>query len=272
METNLTPTRTNANCLSINVKEKNYIAVPGAKGVVALAMDNKIRDVKHLPRFQNQMDDVIKNIWEIYCGADPALLTDEFVKEASDNIVRKFSMLGVNEIKEAFRLASNNVISSDLRSFGGRISIQVIGKTLDSYLEYRKPIAAEILAEQREEQRIKEEAEDMESRNDYQKAVLEFWHEGTPESWLDCPYYFLETLLEMEVVTLIQEKQFEFYRKAKIYREQELKYNKLSCKSLEDIRRANQQLKDAEGEKACITNYAKSMYLFELQTTSVKSK
>ena len=272
METNLTPTNTNATCPSINVKEKNYIAVPGAKGVVALAMDNKIRDVKHLPRFEEQMDQAIKNIWEIYCGADPALLTDEFVKEASDNIVRKFSMLGVNEIKEAFRLASNNVISSDLRSFGGRISIQVIGKTLDSYLEYRKPIAAEILAEQREEQRIKEEADDMESRNDYQKAVLEFWHEGKPESWVDCHYYFLETLVEMGAVTLIQEKQFEFYRRAKAYRAKLIEAMKNKAISIDDIRKAMHQFSDLEGEKVIITNYAKSMYLFELQTTSVKSK
>jgi hypothetical protein len=271
METNLTQTTTNANCLG-NVKEKNYIAVPGAKGVVALAMDNKIRDVQHLPKFQEKIDEVIKNIWEIYCGADPAMLTDEFVKEASDNIVRKFSMLGVNEIKEAFRLASNNVISSDLRSFGGRISIQVIGKTLDSYLEYRKPIAAEILAEQREEQRIKDEAADMKSRNDYQKAVIEFWYEGNPESWLDCPSYFLETLVEMEVVTLVQEKQFDFYRMAKRYREKSIEAMKHKAISIDEIRKALQQFIDSEGERIIITNYAKSMYLFELQTSSVKSK
>lgn len=272
METNQQIQITPTTSLGVS-KEKKYIAVTGAKGVVALGMDYKIRDVHKQQGFQKKLDEVIKTIWNVYCGADPTMLTDEFVNEASESIIKKFSMLGVNEIKEAFRLASINVISSDLRSFGGRISIQVIGKTLDNYLEYRKPIAAEILTEQREQQRIQDEVSDIESRRDYQKAVTDFWIQETmPKSWIDCPAYFLETLEEMNLVTLEQEKRHEFYRKAKAYRIEELERQKNKASTLEDIRNANSQLFNIDGEKGVIINYAKSMYLFELKTKICNSQ
>lgn len=265
METNKTTIQTSQHGALIE-RKKNYIAVNGAKGVVAFGIENKIRDVQTHPKFKDNLYEVIKTIWEIYCGADPTMLTDEFLHEASQNIIKKFGMLGVNEIKEAFRLASNNVISSDLRSFGGRISVQVIGKTLDSYLEYRKPIAAEIMKEQNEQNRIQKEIDDSQSRNDYQKIVFEFWESGQPKQWQDCPYYFLETLLELGIVELEQHKKHEFYKSAKEYRIGELERKKSNSVTIEDIRNANRQLWNIEGEKAIITNYAKSMYLFDLLT------
>ena len=249
-------------------KKENYISVPGAKGVIALGIDYKIRDVKHQQGFQKRLDEVIKEVWEYYCGADPAMLTDEFTDEASSIITMKFSMLGVNEIKEAFRLSSVNVISSDLRSFGGRISIQVIGKTLDAYIEYRKPIAAEIMREQAVKNDIESQKRSAEVKEQYEKSVLAFWNsKEKPSSWTDCKSYYLDTLIEMGLVELNHELKRECVTKAETIRKQEVEVQKHNSETIEQIREANKMLNSfAKSEKAIVINYAKSLYLFHLKT------
>ena len=244
---------------------KEIICSPVSVGVVKLGLENKIREVYKHPAFQKKMDEIIDTIWTHYCSANPDLLTPEFRTEATAMIVNKFAGLGVNEIREAFRLAASNVINCDLRAFNGRISIQTIGTCLSAYSEYRKPIAAKILSEIDEQKQIEQKKQEEIKKEQYEKQVLDWFNsEENPTTFQDCPFYFLDTLVEMKVVDITTEQKHEFYRKAKEFRIAELQNAKNKTETIDEIRKANIQLSQAfEGsESAIITNIAKRMALY----------
>jgi hypothetical protein len=248
-----------------NSLSKEIICSPVSVGVVKLGLENKIREVYKHPAFEKKMDDIIDTIWTHYCSANPDLLTPEFRTEASAMIINKFGGLGVNEIREAFRLAASNVISCDLRAFNGRISIQVIGTCLNAYSEYRKPIAAEILR-MKTEQEKKEEQERAElDKIEYQKKVTDWFEsEYTPKDIYDCPFYFLDTLIELGIVAITTEQKHDFFRKAKALRLNEIEHSKKRTETIDEIQKANRLLSQTmEGdENGIVTNIAKRMALF----------
>lgn len=253
-----------------SIGDKSYIAPIGALGVVHTGMSNTIRSLKNTYGFQNKVDEIIKTIWEVYCGADPLLLTNEFIEEATKLLTTKFASLGVNEICEAFRLASINIIHADLRAFGGRVPLQTIGKVLDAYSEYRKPIVSEILREEQQKMTEQEIEKDKEARMLYEEAVKDFWDNTTPASWHECPHYFLDTLSINGVVELVTERKHELFRMAERYRIEELERQRKGVQTVEDLRNVNRMLNNIHSEKAIITNYAKQMYLFELKLSHCK--
>jgi hypothetical protein len=244
-----------------------------SKGAVMLGLENKIRDVCANPKFEIGIKETIRVIWTHYCGANPDFLTQEFEDEAIDLIKKKFGMLGVNEIKEAFRLASVNVISSDMRAFHGRINTQVIGNVLSSYLEYRKPIAAEILRMKTQQQKEEEEEKAQLDMIEYQKKVLE-WFESKelPKDIYDCPFYFFDTLAELSLIEITKEQKHEYFRKAKVLRLNEIEQSKRRTGTIDEIQKANRLLSQTmEGdENAIITNIAKRIALYDIKTNQNK--
>lgn len=248
-----------SNYLSIN----NQLVQVTTKSIIEFGLDNQIRNYVSHKKFIPQLKEVISTIWEHYCGANPELLTVEFETEVIDLITKKFGSLGINEIKEAFRLASINIIHSDLRSFNGRISTQTIGNTLQAYSEYRKPVVAELKRLALEKERIEMNEADKKKKEEYTAFVHNWFKNEIPKSWSDCPFYFLDTLVSDGLIKLDGDLRVSSLFLAINYRRHELETKKKNSNTLDDIRNASRELiQFNQNEKAIVSNYAKSMYLY----------
>lgn len=248
-----------SNYLSIN----NQLVQVGTKSIIEFGLENQIRNYVSHKKFIPQLKEVISTIWEHYCGANPELLTVEFETEVIDLITNKFGSLGINEIKEAFRLASINIIHSDLRSFNGRISTQTIGNTLQAYSEYRKPVVAELKRIALEKERLEMNEADKKKKEEYMLHVRDWYENVSPKSWRDCPFYFLDTLVGEKLIEVNVDLRVNCLFMAINYRRNELELKKKQSNTLDDIRNASRELMAFnQDEKAIVSNYAKSMYLY----------
>lgn len=70
------------------------------------------------------------------------------MKECTDFVLERFSFIGVEEIKQAFRLAASGENDVDLNTYHGKFNVNLLGKVLISYKEYRLKIASAIAEQQ----------------------------------------------------------------------------------------------------------------------------
>jgi hypothetical protein len=233
-----------------------------SKGAIELGLENQIRTVCKLPKFEAGITETIRTIWTHYCGANPEYLTPEFEKEAIELIKKKFAMLGVNEIKEAFRLASTNVINADMRAFSGRINIQVIGNVLSSYVNYRNPILSQILKERETEQTNNQIQEQQEKRAKYKKEVID-WFNSKPsvKSWNDVRFYQFDVLEQEGIICLEKDQIHDYLRKAKVIIDKQKEDAKKGVKDLHQYRKMLSSFESTE--KAQLKNIAKELALFD---------
>jgi hypothetical protein len=73
-----------------------------------------------------------------YSGTDTS--TEDFellLQESYDFIISQFGSLSVLEVREAFRLAASGVLLVDLTAYYGRFNLQILGKVLKAYSDYR---------------------------------------------------------------------------------------------------------------------------------------
>lgn len=75
-------------------------------------------------------------------------LSKELLKECTDFVLDQFAFLGVEEIKQAFRLAASSETTVDLNTYHGRFNVNILGKALNAYKEYRQPIVKLIFEQQ----------------------------------------------------------------------------------------------------------------------------
>lgn len=239
------------------------------KGAIELGMTRQIRSMYATDRFTllKNLDEVIADIWEHYCGAHIDNLNEAFKKEARQLIIEKFGNLGVNEIREAFRLASVNVLNVNLTSYGGKVGLQVIGDCLSKYVEHRRPIAAEIRKAQQQQQQLAQQEADFKKKQEFEAYVLEWFETMKGKVALaDCKFYFYDTLEAHGKVSTTPEQQAAYYRMAKESMQKELESKKGSVKSLNEAQALKQELNaliQGDAKQRCI-NRAKELALYEV--------
>lgn len=242
-----------------------------SRGAVELGLDNPIRNVINTDRVGTiaKLEAMIKEIWEHYCGADPSMLTTPFVKEAKVLILDKFGGLGLNEIREAFRLASVNVIDCNLTAYGGKISLQTIGKCLDKYVEYRKPIASEVIKKRMEQEKEKQTQADIDKKEKYEKEVIAWFMSGKKATREECRFYMLDTLMDKKIV----EVDVDFRKQCIAQAVEELRQEALKIKAnsstVQDIRDARKIMDELIENKAVkeVNIRAKEIALFKIKNS-----
>ena len=144
-----------------------------------------------------------------YCGAPNTL--PETIGEGVKFILSQFSHLGLTEIREAFRLAAAGKIEADLNAFYGLFTVQMLGKVMSAYDDYRTAIFREVRAKvaQIEEQYGNEErAEAMREKFGTiadQFAALQAKNEKY-ERWQDLPEWFCRRVIEEDLAGVTLEE------------------------------------------------------------------
>lgn len=114
--------------------------------VVATGLDLSISQWQDKKAIKTLIDTTIEFCAENYTSATN--LNEDLLKECTLFVFTNFGFLGVEEIKEAFRSAAAGLTNVDLNTYYGKFNINILGKVLNEYKEYRKSIAKKIQDEQ----------------------------------------------------------------------------------------------------------------------------
>jgi len=137
-----------------------------------------------------------------YCGAPNTL--PETIGEGVKFVQAQFSHLNLSEIREAFRLAAAKKIDADLSSFYGLFTLQMLGKVLAAYDDYRTAIFREVRAQSI----VAQDAAENEQRKEILKekfgAIADQFaalqqKNNRYERWQDLPTWFCERAVKEDV-------------------------------------------------------------------------
>lgn len=137
-----------------------------------------------------------------YCGAPNTL--PETIKEGVRFITDQFGHLNLPEIREAFRLAAAGKIEAELSAFYGLFTIQLLGKVLAVYDDYRTAIFREVRAQRI----VAQDAAENEQRAEMLKekfgtiadqfAALQAKNDKYSR-WQDLPIWFCDKVVKEDV-------------------------------------------------------------------------
>jgi hypothetical protein len=134
------------------------------------------------------------------------------------------------------------VLNVNLTSYGGKIGLQVIGDCLSKYVEYRRPIVAEINAIKERQKWEAEKENQEEKRLEYVNSVIEWFNTTKSAPREDCRFYKLDTLQDAGLVTLTQDEIKHYVALAKAELEKEEREAKMSAQSVYKMREAQKSL------------------------------
>lgn len=79
-------------------------------------------------------------ITELYCGVDGSRLSQFSVLECAKQFKEHFPNLSVEEIREAYSLASRKEIDVDINAYFGKFTVSTFNTVLTEYVKYRQRI------------------------------------------------------------------------------------------------------------------------------------
>ncbi len=94
-----------------------------------------------------------------YCGAAIVTVPPIVWSECISLLQNQFPNIGIYEIRQAFELAAASKLDVNIVAYRGQFTVDILGKVLSAYSEYRKAIHAALVNEQRKdfEQDLQEE-------------------------------------------------------------------------------------------------------------------
>lgn len=87
-----------------------------------------------------------------YCGAAVATVPPVVWDECLSLLQNQFPNIGIYEIRQAFELAAASKLDVNIVAYRGQFTVDILGKVLAAYSEYRKAIHAAIINEREKEE------------------------------------------------------------------------------------------------------------------------
>lgn len=167
------------------VQNKSYLSI--AKG-----MDMSIRKMGEVERLALLAKE-IEIVAELYCGAVIDEKFERVIDELLPFVVDRFGMIGIEEIRYAFRLASAGEIGEiDMKAYYGLVTVNLFGRVLGAYVTYRQQIVKDLWLERERMEKERKEAE-----------LKEYWNSAEGKREIrEMNELRRKKLLEMEKVTI----------------------------------------------------------------------
>lgn len=120
---------------------------------------------------------VLHALANLYTSVNFEKLSDEdvtfLISECSQFVISEYPMLGIEEIKQAFRLAASKKIPADLTAWNGQFTVSMLGAVLSSYLKFRRSIISKVENIKSIEQSREVDPNKDEKNNKVRKQVIE---------------------------------------------------------------------------------------------------
>lgn len=178
-----------------------------------------------LIRQESNIINALHAIAEIYTSADFSKLTEEDAKftlnEMKNFVVEHYSMLSINELREAFSLAASGKIKADLRAWNGKFTISMIGDVLSAYLSFSNNLIYQydkqntlLLSRNKE---AENKAKNEQARQEVIQAYLELKEQYKEDLEIDEKKIFFhwgKILVEAGYINFEKDEKLEIYKEA----------------------------------------------------------
>lgn len=249
------------------------------KGAIDYGYDNKIRDVikrDYVTLIQNATT-IIGEMLTAYCGATTDGTHSGVVSECVALLTHKFSHLGVNEIREAYRLASIDKIDVDIRAYRGVATVFAFGQVMTAYDKLRGSYIKILEDKKLEEERLANQ-ENEKKKKDFQLQILEWFvlAKATKGKKLksvnDIPFYYFDTLVEANAISIDKETKQVYLDRATTLLSESLLTGPISTdkkerefiRNLKDKSPAEAFMISNKGRQAEIISLAKKLIVYDL--------
>ena len=210
--------QTTAQSLTQN-ENRACIAAATKEGIQTAEMRNIAFFRRHQIRDNpNAEADIISNLNAV-AGAYGARekLDKETISAAVDFVRQHFAFLAAPEIQKAYEMNAAGLLEERAETWGGRFSVDQLGKILSNYTNHRRRLMAAYIRETeaiREAERQAEREEAMRQQfEDVFLQKMEFVKEhGT--SWEDVPEFWYDELKKRGAVRMTKQKGEDYYQKA----------------------------------------------------------
>jgi hypothetical protein len=166
---------------------------------------------------------------QAFCGADATKQSAAVYGECVNVLRKYYAGLGIEEVKEAFRLAAaGKITNSDgerisLTAYAGRFSAAMFGEILSSYQNWRGKIHAAILRQREGEDDRKRDmdrqanfARSMENLEDRFRRLCRTGGDDETKRWEDVPGWWAKILLDKGLLLLLDETKKDLWKAAKL--------------------------------------------------------
>lgn len=179
---------------------------------IAVYRKNQIRDDQNAPAA------IISELNKVAAAYGAREKLDPQTVAAAVELMREqFGGLAAAEIGEAYKLNAAGILEERAETWGGRFSVDQLGKVMANYTQYRRRLSAAYINEAeaiREAERQAERAEAMQARfEDVFLQKMEFVREHG-KNWEDVPEFWYEELKKRGAVRMTKQKGDDYYAKA----------------------------------------------------------
>jgi len=129
----------------------------------------------------------------------------------------KFGMIGLSEIREAYRQwASGEIQVKGGEMYGGSFNAAQFGKVLTAYLDKRKQVIAAFTTLKREQEwKEAEQRRDEKWKSEYEENFEKYLQECTAESWKEIPIHWYDTAMRRGLIDFEKGEAVLIYEEAK---------------------------------------------------------
>jgi hypothetical protein len=169
---------------------------------------------------------MIGEVLTAYCGATSDGTHSGVVSECVALMTHKFPHLSANEIKEAYRLASIDLIDVNITAYRGVATVYAFGQVMTAYNILRNKALREMMENDEVARLEREEKENAESKRKAEefKLMVSDWYKNqietkgnTLKGLDDTPFYFYDALVEMEMINPTNEIKYQYMDKSSQY-------------------------------------------------------
>lgn len=138
-------------------------------------------------------------------------------EECAELILEKFSQLGIEEIKEAYRMWAAGELGEvkGAEMYGGVFNAAQMGKILARYLNRRKEVVGRYLTLKYDKTKEKMKAQKQaEQKAKYEEGFTGLLASWSGESWQDVPYHWFDTAKKRNMIHYAPGEKRQIWEKA----------------------------------------------------------
>jgi hypothetical protein len=226
----------------------NFLVKPKEDLVKAVFYCKKVKDLSD-DEFVTKFTKEFIVITELYCGVDGSRLSQFSVLECAKQFKEHFPNLSVEEIREAYSLASRKEIDVDINAYFGKFTVSTFNTVLTEYVKYRQRILSAARELEKAEHEEIEKRKSEESKKSFEQDCINWFNSQkenfTLKSLHDITFGQAKFIIESNLV----EHDDKVKAKAVILAEVDAKNKMLKASDKSSYKKANDFISEIASQK-----------------------
>jgi len=200
---------------AINISEKQIEIVLSGMSLPIRQMDEK--------KQTELLVQALYYVASVYCGVNWDNTNEIILTACAEEVTRNFGMLGIDEIREAFSLASMGTFEAEMTAWRGVFTVSIVLRVLNGYKAYRNKIQKAILVELEKENELERIEIDKQKAERVKKEIEQEFLNAKEQAgglkpiytnWKAIPHYWAKSLIEDGIIDISPERKKEIFKEA----------------------------------------------------------